>query len=77
MKVWIDQELCTADGLCEDLCPEMFVLGDDALAYVKEDGVVRDNPGGRDCIVAVPEEFEETVRDAADQCAGECILIEE
>ena len=22
MKVWIDQDLCTGDGLCEEICPE-------------------------------------------------------
>ncbi len=22
MKVWIDQDLCTGDGLCEEIAPE-------------------------------------------------------
>lgn len=76
MKVWIDQELCTGDGLCEELCPTMFVLRDDGLAYVKDGGVVRDDPGGRDATVTVPDELAGEVRDAADQCAGECIFVE-
>ena len=25
MRVWIDQDLCTGDGLCVDHCPEVFV----------------------------------------------------
>ncbi|NCX05803.1 MAG: ferredoxin, partial [Actinobacteria bacterium] len=25
MRVWIDQDLCTGDGLCVDLCPDVFV----------------------------------------------------
>jgi ferredoxin len=37
MRVWIDQELCTGDGLCEDISPDTFRLGDDNLAYVRED----------------------------------------
>ncbi len=36
MKVWIDQDLCTGDGLCEEICPDVFTLLDDGLAYVKE-----------------------------------------
>ena len=36
MKVWIDQDLCTGDGLCEEICPSVFTLLDDGLAYVKE-----------------------------------------
>jgi len=34
-KVWNDQDLCTGDGLCEEICPEVFTLLDDGLAYVK------------------------------------------
>jgi len=26
MKVWIDQDLCTGDGLCEEIAPDVFVL---------------------------------------------------
>jgi ferredoxin len=76
MKVWIDQKFCTGDGLCEDLCPAMFTLRDDGLAYVKEGDEVR-IPGGSMGLAAVPAELEDAVRDAKDQCAGECIFIEE
>ena len=34
MNVWIDQELCTGDGICEELCPSVFALLDDGLTYV-------------------------------------------
>jgi len=76
MKVWIDQKICTGDGLCEDLCPAVFTLRDDGLAYVKEGDVVH-NPGGSAEPAAVPAGLEDAVRDAKDQCAGECIFIEE
>ena len=46
MKVWIDQDLCTGDGLCEEIAPAVFTLLDDGLAYVKEDGDVKNEPGG-------------------------------
>jgi len=36
MKVWIDQDLCTGDGLCEEIAPDVFTLLDDGLAYVME-----------------------------------------
>ncbi|TML19869.1 MAG: ferredoxin [Actinobacteria bacterium] len=35
MKVWIDQDLCTGDGLCTDHCPEVFVLLEDGISYVR------------------------------------------
>ena len=31
MKVWIDQDLCTGDGLCEEIAPDVFVGLDDGL----------------------------------------------
>jgi len=40
MKVWIDQDLCTGDGLCEEIAPDVFTLLDDGLAYVVESGKV-------------------------------------
>ena len=40
MKVWIDQDLCTGDGLCEEIAPDVFTLLDDGLAYVKDGGKV-------------------------------------
>ena len=46
MKVWIDQDLCTGDGLCEEIAPAVFTLLDDGLAYVKEADDVKNEPGG-------------------------------
>lgn len=36
MKVGIDQDLCTGDGLCEEIAPDVFVMLDDGLAHVRE-----------------------------------------
>jgi len=36
MRVWIDQDLCTGDGLCEEIAPDVFFGKDDGLFYVKE-----------------------------------------
>src|SRR3954468_5223471 len=38
LKVWIDQDLCTGDGICVELQPGIFGMHDDGLAYVKETG---------------------------------------
>jgi ferredoxin len=72
VKVWIEQEFCTGDGLCEDLCPDMFEMRDDGLAHVRQpDGADVGKPG-----VDVPEALEADVLDAQGQCAGECIYVE-
>ncbi len=36
VKVWIDQDLCTGDGLCAEIAPDVFFGMDDGLYYVKE-----------------------------------------
>ncbi|MGH9118901.1 MAG: ferredoxin [Acidimicrobiales bacterium] len=76
MKVWIDQDLCTGDGLCTDHCPEVFLLLEDGIAYVKEDGQVLNDPGGAASLAAVPRRLEHDVVAAAEDCPGECIFIE-
>jgi ferredoxin len=76
MKVWIDQDLCTGDGLCEEICPDVFTLLDDGLAYVKEGADVKSSPGGAEGIAVVPTGQEDAVTEAAEECPGECIFIE-
>jgi ferredoxin len=75
MKVWIDQDLCTGDGLCEEVCPAVFNLCDDGLTYVKQDGTVLNEPGGESQMATVPAEFEAAVSEAAEECPGECIFV--
>ncbi|HVB01919.1 MAG TPA: ferredoxin [Acidimicrobiales bacterium] len=77
MKVWIDQDLCTGDGLCEEICPDVFSLQDDGLAYVKEGAEVLNTPGGSQSMVDVPNALEDAVTEAAEECPGECIFIEQ
>ena len=77
MKVWIDQDLCTGDGLCEEIAPAVFTLLDDGLAYVKEaDGNVMNEPGGSAGMAVVPDDLEDAVVEASEECPGECIFIE-
>src|SRR6267378_5747749 len=79
MKVWIDQDLCTGDGLCEEIAPDVFTLLDDGLAYVKEGDKVyataKGNPQGAEGLAVVPAGQEEAVIESAEECPGECIFI--
>jgi ferredoxin len=75
-QVWIDQDLCTGDGICEDYCPEVFVILDDGIAYVHESGIVMNDPGQSEGLARVRPEHEEDVISAASDCPGECIFIE-
>jgi ferredoxin len=77
MKVWIDQDLCTGDGLCEEIAPAVFTLLDDGLAYVKEGDQVKNEPGGSAGLALVPDDLEDAVTEAAEECPGECIFIEQ
>jgi ferredoxin len=36
LDVWVDQDLCTGDGLCVQYAPEVFEFDVDGLAYVKD-----------------------------------------
>jgi len=85
MHVWIDQDLCTGDGLCEEIAPEVFFAQDDGLYYVKEssgnfgtekkfDG--EGNPAGPEGRARIPDGEIESVIEAAEECPGECIFIE-
>ncbi|MEM9562341.1 MAG: ferredoxin [Actinomycetota bacterium] len=76
LGVWIDQDLCTGDGLCTDHAPQVFVLLEDGIAYCAEDGKVFNDPGGSAELAMVPNSLETEVIEAAAECPGECIFIE-
>lgn len=76
MKVWIDQDLCTGDGLCEEIAPAVFTLLDDGLAYVKEGDKIFNEPGGSEGMANIPDGELESVIESAEECPGECIFIE-
>jgi ferredoxin len=87
MKVWIDQDLCTGDGLCAEIAPDVFVMQNDGLAYVQEIvgnfrelqifSLIHSNPQGEEGLARVPVGQEDLVREAAEECPGECIFIVE
>ena len=86
MKVWIDQDLCTGDGICAEICPDIFEMHSDGLAYVKEvhwkSLIGPDGGKGEPALkmaegtADVSEELLEAVIESAEECPGECIFIE-
>lgn len=60
MKVTIDEN-CTACGLCVDLCPDVYQMGDEFAEVIV-------NP--------IPAEFETLAQQAADECPVEAIIVE-
>lgn len=74
LQVWIDQELCTGDGLCVQYAPEVFEFDVDGLAYVKngQGGELLAAPGER---AEVPESLRLDVISSAKECPGDCIHV--
>ena len=62
MKVRIVKEECISCGACTGICPAVFAI-DDAEAWVLTQ--------------EVPPEEEEAVREAAESCPTEAIVVEE
>lgn len=58
-KVWIEKG-CTACGLCEEICPEVFKVEDEATVI---EGVNY-------------SDYEEGIREAAENCPVEVIKFE-
>ncbi|MFF8311823.1 ferredoxin [Streptomyces lydicus] len=73
LEVWIDQDLCTGDGICAQYAPEVFELDIDGLAYVKsaEDELLQD----KGATTPVPLKLLDDVRDSAKECPGDCIHV--
>jgi len=63
MKVTITEN-CMGDRRCNDLCPEVFEYDEDQLkSMVKFD--------------KIPEKYQEIVRQAAEECGAQAIIIED
>jgi len=62
MKVRIDESLCTGCGLCVDICPEVFEMPE-SVSIVKDPEVSGD--------------LVDKVKEAAESCPVEAIIIEE
>lgn len=89
LMVWIDQDLCTGDGICSEICPDVFEPRDDGLWVVKEEEkqfgrrVVFDGKGNPDSgpdgargLARIPDDEIDLAIEAAEECPGECIMIQ-
>ena len=80
LRVWIDQDLCTGDGICTDHAPEVFGILEDGIAYCREgigaDVKIFNDPGGSAELALVPFHAESEVIASASECPGECIFLE-
>jgi ferredoxin len=73
LQVWVDQHLCTGDGLCVQYAPDVFEFDVDGLAYVKDSaGELLTVEGSR---TDVPAHLRLDVIDAAKDCPGDCIHV--
>jgi len=72
MKVWVDHDLCTGDGLCEEHCPQLFHMVNGVSNVRDAHGVLLPYGG----MAEIPDSLLDKVIDAAEECPGECIFIE-
>lgn len=62
MRVKVDPDLCTVCMTCVNDVPEVFDMGEEVAEAKTPD---------------VPAEFEDAVREVADECPADAIIIEE
>jgi ferredoxin len=62
MRVLIDAEACVGDGMCVEICPDIFEMTEEVARVRMEE---------------VPEDLQEKCREAAAECVVEAIIIEE
>ena len=62
MKSKVDPDLCISCAVCANMVPDWFTMNDDGIAECSD--------------ADVPAEFEEQVREAAEECPADAILIE-
>jgi ferredoxin len=73
LLVWIDQDLCTGDGLCVQEARNVFEFDIDGLAYVKNAaGDLLTDVGAR---ADVPIDTHAEVIESARKCPGACIHV--
>lgn len=61
MRVRVTDD-CVACELCVEICPEVFEMGDEFAEVLCDE---------------VPEECKDAVRQSADECPSEAIIIDE
>jgi len=63
MKARIDHDECIGDGICSEICSEVFELRKDGLSYV-----INESPGG---------ELAEKVKEAVNECPTGALSLDD
>jgi ferredoxin len=64
MKVKVNKDLCRGTGICESICPEVFAVGKNGTAEVKQE--------------IIPENLQASCHRAAQSCPADAVhIIEE
>ena len=61
MKVRIEEDICTSCGLCVDICPDVFAMGDEIAEVIVD---------------VVSAGLEDAVQQAVEECPVEAIIVE-
>lgn len=61
MIAQVEKDACIGCGACPSICPEVFEMDEDGLAFAAKE--------------QVPEDLEDTAQEAADSCPTEAIII--
>lgn len=79
--------ICTGDGICSEIAPDVFYGESTGLWHVKEEAKhfgetkyfakSKGNPEGGQGLARIPEGQMDIVIEAAEDCPGECIFITE
>lgn len=74
LNVWIEQDLCHPCSLCSEIAPDVFKMASDGLAYT---AALPDTEGVNMLgLYTVISEQHDLAIEAAEECPGECIMIE-
>ena len=79
MKVWIDQDLCTGDGLCEEMPPTCSPCSTTVSPTSRRgarSAAAKGNRQGAEGMANIPDGQLDAVIESAEECPGECIYIE-
>lgn len=63
MKAIVKKAACSGYGVCQEICPEVFKLDENGIAYVESE--------------LVPAGLEERAREAADACPQSALAVED
>ena len=77
MKTFVKKDVCIGCGACTVIADQIFEIGEDGLAEVKEEIREMDNNKSIEQAVKIEEEEIDNVKDAAESCPVSAIETKE